>query len=211
MSDKDKLMEAALRLLDFQDRTSSELREKLIKKGFEPDAVGETVEILKDSGILDDRRYAEIFILSRYSSGKGRSWIKQKLVSKGISRDIIDDAMSAAAEEVDERILCLEKALSICSLSDRFEVTSEGEIIPVFYDDIRTSCINESYMQDDNSANDKYIPVRYFYRRISLDETDKNVIYKEYEKAKASLTRRLISAGYPPGYVFEAVKKIDKL
>ena len=210
MSDNEKLMEAALRLLDFQDRTSAELREKLIKKGFDPEDVSRAVAHLEDSGVLDDKRYAEIFTMSKYSSGKGRSWIKQKLSLKGIDRELIEHALSAAAEEVDERILCIEKALSICLLSDRYEVTSDGEIVPVCFgfDDM-----SDEYAENDESAGNtsERESVRYFYRKIAADETDKNIIYKEHEKAKASLTRRLISAGYPPGYAFEAVRKIDKL
>jgi len=128
MSSNEKIMEAALKLLDFQERTSAELKEKLIKKGFSENDVASVILWLQESGVLDDRRYAELFTFSRYSSGKGRSWIKQKLAQKGISRELIDHALSAAAQEVDERILCIEKALSICGLGDSFEVTSEGEI-----------------------------------------------------------------------------------
>ena len=198
----EKIIEAALRLLDFQDRTSAELKEKLLKKGFQESHVGEAVAYLQDSGIIDDRRYAELFAAGRFDAGKGRSWIRNKLAMKGVSRDIIDEALEAALQEVDERILCLEKALSICGLSEDFEVTAEGEIIPVSHD----------FGTDlDESDAAEWEPVRYFYRKVPADETDRNVIYKAHEKAKASLTRRLITAGYPAGMAFEAVRKIDNL
>ncbi|MBR5228395.1 MAG: regulatory protein RecX [Firmicutes bacterium] len=188
-TEKQKIIEAALRLLDFQDRTAAELQEKLEKKGFDSNRVSEAVEYLKDSGLVDDRRYAELFAQGRFEAGKGRTWIKNRLASKGISRDIIEESMSQILEEVDERMLCLQKALSVCSLDDDFEITEDGDIVPV----------------------EEGEPVRYFYRKVAEDERDRSVIYKEHEKAKASLTRKLITAGFPPGMVFDAVKKIDKL
>ncbi len=202
MKEQQKIIEAALRLLDFQDRTSAELKEKLLKKGFEVSRVGEAVAYLQESGIVDDRRYAELFAADRFDSGKGRSWIRNKLAMKGVARDIIDEALETALQEVDERILCFEKALGICGLADAFEVTSDGEIVPVSHD-----FDSGSEDQDDS----EWEPVRYFYRKVPEGETDRNIIYKEHEKAKASLTRRLVSAGYPAGMAFEAVRKIDDL
>ncbi len=207
MFDNEKIMEVALRLLDFQDRTIEELREKLNKKGFNKKGVDEVIAYLQESDILNDRRYAEIFASGRFASGKGRTWIRNKLMTKGISREVIDEAISTVSEDIDERLLCYEKALSICSLSDIFEVTSDGEIIPtesIFLDNFGENSKSDfSYMDRE--------PVRYFYRNISQGERDRQLIYKEHEKAKASLTRKLISAGYPSGIVFEVVRKIDDL
>ena len=192
MDKKEKIREAALKLLDYQDRTSSELREKLVKKGFSEEAVEEVALVLEESGLINDERYAALYAQSKLNSGKGSRWIKQKLREKGVSDEIIENALqevidSGSAE--DESVLCLRKALAICGLSDRFEIDEYGEILPALYD----------------------APVDYFSRKIKSGETDRNTIRKEREKAKASLTRRLISAGFPSGAVFDAVRRIGEL
>ena len=83
MNEKEKIREAALKLLDYQDRTSSELRDKLIKKGFSEDAVDEVVSSYEESGLVNDERYARLYAQSKLSAGKGSRWIKQKLREKG--------------------------------------------------------------------------------------------------------------------------------
>jgi hypothetical protein len=187
MTEREKISEAALRLLDFKDRTSEELKNRLIKKGFEEGAVHEVILRLEESGILDDKRYAALYTQSKLDSGKGSRWIRQKLLEKGISRETADMAI----EEIeDESVLCTIKALSICGLAERYEVDSDGEIIP----------LSEYYEKED-----------YFGRKIPDGETDRNIMRKEREKAKNSLTRRLITAGFPPGTVFDTVRKIEKL
>lgn len=199
MNEIEKVREAALKLLDYQDRTSAELREKLLKKGFSESAVEEIVLAFEESGLVDDERYASMYAHSKLSAGKGSRWIKQKLREKGILAETVENVLHDLkdSESVeDESVLCLKKALSLCGLSERFEVDEEREIVP---------CIGE---YSDVDCEEK---IDYFGRKIKAGETDRNVIRKEREKAKASLTRRLISAGFPSGAVFDAVRKIGEL
>ncbi len=216
MDEKEKIREAALKLLDYQDRTSAELRERLIKKGFSEDAVEEVVFAFKESGLINDERYAILYAQSKLSSGKGSRWIKQKLREKGIDAEITENVFEEIKDSgsiEDESVLCLRKAISICGLSNRFEIDAYGDIIPVSYDTYNAYSMsltnNSSSYTDDNVQS--YEPVDYFSRKIKQDETDRNIIRKEREKAKASLTRRLISAGFPSAAVFEAIRKIAAL
>lgn len=199
MNEIEKVREAALKLLDYQDRTSAELREKLLKKGFSESSVEEIALAFEESGLVDDERYASMYAQSKISAGKGSRWIKQKLREKGILAETVENVLHDLkdSESVeDESVLCLKKALSLCGLSERFEVDEEREIVP---------CIGE---YSDIDCEEK---IDYFGRKIKAGETDRNVIRKEREKAKASLTRRLISAGFPSGAVFDAVRKISEL
>lgn len=219
MDKKEKIREAALKLLDYQDRTSSELREKLVKKGFSEEEAENVVLSFEESGLVNDERYASLYAQSKLGAGKGSRWIKQKLREKGISDEVIENAIqevkdSGAAE--DESVLCLRKALSICGLSDRFEIDEYGEIVPSFYDPYEAFGIMRADGSPASGAAqepDARIeePVDYFGRKIKPGETDRNTIRKEREKAKASLTRRLISAGFPSGAVFDAVRRIGEL
>lgn len=219
MNEIEKVREAALKLLDYQDRTSAELREKLLKKGFSEKSVEETVLAFEESGLVDDSRYASLYAQSKLSSGKGSRWIKQKLREKGISAETVENAldeMKASEFIEDESVLCLKKALSLCGLSERFEVGEDNEIIPVSEESGIYCRGSFFYGNDENgsAASDGFFSEEktdYFGRKIKPGETDKNIIRKEREKAKASLTRRLISAGFPSGAVFDAVRKIGEL
>ncbi len=219
MNEKEKIREAALKLLDYQDRTSTELREKLLQKNFDESAVDEVVTAFRESGIVNDERYALLYTQSKLNSGKGSRWIKQKLREKGISAEIAENAIEELKDSEsieDETVLCIRKALSICGLSDRFEADEYGEIIPVSYDPYNTygiSFANGDQLDTTNTADTTRSaePIDYFGRKIKPGETDRNIIRKEREKAKASLTRRLISAGFPAGTVFETVRRIATL
>ena len=154
------------------------------------------------------------------SSGKGSRWIKQKLREKGISPEITENALEELKDSEsieDESVLCLRKALSICGLSDRFEVDEYGEIVSALYDPYDTYSLtfaDGSAAAGSDTAllrENDHEPVDYFSRKIRPGETDRNIIRKEREKAKASLTRRLISAGFPAGTVFETVRRIAAL
>ena len=192
----EKAREAALKLLDYSDRTESELTERLLKKGYEPDIVDEVVGALVNCGLVDDTRYAELFIKGKLEAGKGKIWIRNKLKEKGIDASTVEAAFDAALQEADESVLCLRKALSVCGLADMYEVDAGGEIgRALFYD-------GETF--DDGE-------LRYFYRDVADDESDRQEIYKAHEKAKARLVRRLVSLGYTSGMAFDAAKKIDLL
>lgn len=188
----EQVREAALRLLDVQDRTVAEMRERLQRKDFD-DAVIESVLLsFQNAGLLDDVRYAECFVRDRMEGGRGSRWIREKLRKKGIPPEIIAGAMDALSDETDETRRCMEKALAVCGLAGRYCVTSDREFVS----------LDDAEIQE---------PERYFYRLVDGEETDRQVIYKGHEKAKNRLARRLLSAGFPSGAVMETIRKIDML
>ena len=82
----------ALYILERMDRTEHELREKLQKSDYPDDVIEEVIAYVKSFHYLDDERYAENYI--RYKKDKmSRQQIKQKLMAKGLSKDIISNAM----------------------------------------------------------------------------------------------------------------------
>ena len=60
-------------------------------------------------------------------------------------------------------------------------------------------------------TDDESNPLNVFSSRVSEGETDKNKIFKEREKAKNSLARRLLSRGFASSDVFDAIRKLDEL
>jgi regulatory protein len=86
----------ALRLLALRDHSRQELRQKLIAKDFTPAEVDEVVERLAGKGYLDDARYARR--LAAYLGRErmlGPRRIVQKLLQKGLSSDLVDEAVAA--------------------------------------------------------------------------------------------------------------------
>ena len=84
----------AMHLLERMDRTEQQLREKLISSEYPEQCVEDAISYVKSFHYLDDLRYAENF--TRYAKEKlSRQQIKQKLMSKGVSGELIDNAIES--------------------------------------------------------------------------------------------------------------------
>lgn len=112
----------ALHLLERMDRTEHQLREKLKASDYPEDVVEEAIEYVKSFHYLDDERYAETF--TRYKKENlSRQQIKQKLMQKGVSREIIEHAMDVEYD-TDENVHIrniLEKKHFSCEDADEGE------------------------------------------------------------------------------------------
>ena len=92
-----KAKKRALYLLERMDRTEHQLREKLKASEYPDEVVEEAIAYVKSFHYLDDERYAEIF--TRYRKDRmSRQQIKQKLMAKGVAKDLI---LNALEEEYD--------------------------------------------------------------------------------------------------------------
>lgn len=109
----------ALHLLEQMDRTEQQLREKLLASEYPETCIAAAIEYVKSFHYLDDQRYAETF--TRYRKEKlSRQQIKQKLMMKGVSRDIIADVIEEEYD-VDETVhirSILEKKHFSCENAD---------------------------------------------------------------------------------------------
>lgn len=72
----------ALSLLNYMDRTESQLRQKLKEKSFDEKTIDEAVKYVKSFGYINDVGYAERYILNRQTSKSMRE-IYAKTMSKG--------------------------------------------------------------------------------------------------------------------------------
>ena len=91
-----------LHLLDRNDKTEKELRDKL-KEGMYPDeAIDAAVEAAKKGRFLDDRRYAAQYVYEK-SRSKSRKHIEAELLKKGVAPEIVGDAFKELSgnEEID--------------------------------------------------------------------------------------------------------------
>ena len=92
----------ALHLLEQMDRTEQQLREKLMASEYPVRCIDDAIEYVKSFHYLDDERYAQTF--TRYKKDKmSRQQIKQKLMMKGVSREIVSEAIEEEYD-VDETV-----------------------------------------------------------------------------------------------------------
>ena len=91
------------------------------------DVIEEAIEYVKSFHYLDDERYAENF--TRYKKeGMSRQQIKQKLMLKGVSRDIVENAID---EEYD-----VDETVHIRNILEKkhfsYEASDEGEFRRIY-------------------------------------------------------------------------------
>ncbi len=84
----------AMKKLLVRDRSEAELRKLLEQEGFDGEETEEAVSYVKSFGYVNDRRYAENYVMSA-GRKKSRTALRSFLQEKGVSRE---DAEAALAE-----------------------------------------------------------------------------------------------------------------
>ncbi len=149
---KKDAIEYSLYLLEIKDRTEKQLRERLIKKGYEEKEIYNAVEKMKHYGYINDVDYAKRYVKS--DKGFAPLRLKTELIKKGISRDIAEnttenmifDAKEVITKEINRKFIKKD-------FSDRKE---QNRVIGYFlrrgfsYGDIRDVLVSFCKMEDDN-------------------------------------------------------------
>ena len=78
-------METGILLLSRRAHSRAELQQKLVRRGYEPDAVATTLARVTELGYLDDAAFAR-GLVRRRSSSRGPMALAAELSSKGIDR-----------------------------------------------------------------------------------------------------------------------------
>lgn len=90
----------AMHILEQMDRTEYQLREKLAKGEYPQECIDSAVEYVKKYRYLDDERFASSYV--RYHQEKlSRQQLSVKLSQKGVSKDIIAEALEMEYEADD--------------------------------------------------------------------------------------------------------------
>jgi regulatory protein len=102
--------ERAFRILGYRDRSSTELRERLVDEGYPYGLAADLVAGLQHSGIVDDDRYASTLARTLTTGrGLGRARAQRELTARGIGESealaAVDAAMPAEDEEESARRL----------------------------------------------------------------------------------------------------------
>lgn len=94
-----EINEVAIGYLAHRARTEKEMRDYLIKKGFEADEVDGEILRLKERRYIDDTAYAQIYLRYALSKRKAVYKIRKELEIKGVSGFDIEDGIYAYEQE----------------------------------------------------------------------------------------------------------------
>ena len=102
---------AGLSLLARRELTSTQLRDRLTRKGFTPEAVNDTIQRLTEEGALDDRRTANMYARqAALIKHRGPRRAILDIVALGIADGIAREVVSQTYEEVDTQLV-IQRAL----------------------------------------------------------------------------------------------------
>ncbi len=90
---------AAIRYLSYRPRSEAEIRQRLLKRGFDGDAAEKALAGLREQGLVDDAAFARFWKDNRESfSPRSRRLTGLELRRKGLSGDVIEPII----REIDE-------------------------------------------------------------------------------------------------------------
>jgi len=91
----------AMHFLEVMDRTEEQLRTKLKRDSYPDDIIEIAMEYVKSFGYINDEKYAKRFVENKMHS-KSKMEIKMALLQKGVSQEIVKDALEVCYEEDSE-------------------------------------------------------------------------------------------------------------
>lgn len=109
--ENNKAMDYAVHLLDFRQRSVSELRSKLKTHGYETDAIEHALEVLQRYGYVNDYTFGQALVKDKQNfKNAGAGLLKRELYRKGINKDLISQLIEENVEEDGEHARALELA-----------------------------------------------------------------------------------------------------
>lgn len=90
-----------LRILNASDQSEANIRAKLKRAGYSDGSVDEAINRAKEYALIDDKRYAALFIESKSRAGKGMNGILRDLKHMNINIDEFEDSHLKDLAEID--------------------------------------------------------------------------------------------------------------
>jgi regulatory protein len=104
-------LELAYAYLNRRDRTEAEVRGRLEQRGIDPQTADAAVSVLRDQGVLDDARYARLFVEDKRGLEQwGSERIGRTLRERGIDRELIEQSLAATDDHGETE---LDRALAL--------------------------------------------------------------------------------------------------
>lgn len=92
-------LETAVAMLARRPRSEREIRRRLAQRKHEPSLIDETIELLRERGLIDDAEFARTWAESRdRTSPRGRRMIVGELRAQGVEQAVAADAVAEISE-----------------------------------------------------------------------------------------------------------------
>jgi regulatory protein len=92
--------EKALNYLSYRTRSKKEIKNYLYKKNFEEEIIYNIINDFENSGLIDDKTFAEMWVKDRSKRNpKGNLILRKELIEKGISEEIINSVLKNINEK----------------------------------------------------------------------------------------------------------------
>ena len=130
-------LQLACGYLNRRDLTQAEVRRRLEQRGVESSAVEAALATLIDQGMLDDARYARLFVEDKRGLEQwGNERIRRTLQERGIERELIDQVVEtdAAETELDRALALLRRRFSAPPQDRRERDRALGVLLRKGYD-----------------------------------------------------------------------------
>lgn len=93
----------ALKFLSYRRRTEKEVKDKLLKKGFDEKTIKRTIERLKEYDLINDLEFATAWVKERLAyKPRGKKLLRQELWKKGIKKEIINQVTGELCQDEDK-------------------------------------------------------------------------------------------------------------
>lgn len=96
---------SAYRYLSFRQRSVSEVMDHLSRKGFEQQSISAVIELLLDTGYLNDESFAKAYVDDKTKlNSLGTYRLKAELRAKGINEELISDTLSNLEPDIEHLV-----------------------------------------------------------------------------------------------------------
>lgn len=112
----------ALKIIEKSYKTEKEIKNRLVKIGYEDLVICKVVEFLKEYEFINDLKYVGLYVKDK-SKTQGRNKIKYSLLTKGIEEDIIENKLNEMGTNLE-----LEVAIKIAKKKYILLVKKEQDI-----------------------------------------------------------------------------------
>ena len=116
--ERQRCYNTASRYLAYRPRSESELRQRLLKRGFNAEVIGTVVAELAEKGLVDDTAFARFWKENRDTFSPRSRWLlSAELRQKGITADVIEQ-VTGQADDIDSAYRAALKKARRLSLGD---------------------------------------------------------------------------------------------
>lgn len=99
----------AFDFLSYRTRSVKEIKDKLKKKSISADSIDKVIEHLAKLNLINDEVFAQEFVNAKVKfKPSGKRVLSQKLIEKGIAKEVREKVLSDTFERVDEKELAMQ-------------------------------------------------------------------------------------------------------